>query len=46
MNFEFTEEHLMIQESAKDFALNEIAPSAIQRDKSAEFPAEIVKKNG
>lgn len=46
MNFEFTEEHLMIQESAKDFALNEIAPSAIQRDKSAEFPAEIVKKMG
>ena len=46
MNFDLTEEHLMIQESAKDFALNEIAPSAIQRDKSAEFPAEIVKKMG
>lgn len=46
MNFDLTEEHLMIQESAKDFALNEIAPSAVQRDKSAEFPAEIVKKLG
>lgn len=46
MNFNFTEEHLMIQESAKDFALNEIAPSAVQRDKSAEFPTEIVKKMG
>ena len=46
MNFNFTEEHLMIQESAKDFALNEIAPSAVQRDKSAEFPSEIVKKMG
>jgi len=46
MNFDLTEEHLMIQESAKDFALNEIAPSAVQRDKSAEFPYEIVKKMG
>ncbi len=46
MNFNLTEEHLMIQESAKDFALNEIAPSAVQRDKSAEFPSEIVKKMG
>ncbi len=46
MNFDLTEEHLMIQESAKDFALNEIAPSAVQRDKSAEFPSEIVKKMG
>lgn len=46
MNFDLTEEHLMIQESAKDFALNEIAPSAVQRDKAAEFPYEIVKKMG
>ncbi|MFZ1518519.1 MAG: acyl-CoA dehydrogenase [Ignavibacteriaceae bacterium] len=46
MNFNLTEDHLMIQESAKDFALNEIAPSAVQRDKSAEFPSEIVKKMG
>jgi alkylation response protein AidB-like acyl-CoA dehydrogenase len=46
MNFDFTEEHLMIQESARDFALNEIAPSAVQRDKSAEFPYDIVKKMG
>lgn len=46
MNFDLTEEHLMIQESAKDFALNEIAPSAVYRDKAAEFPAEIVKKMG
>ncbi len=46
MNFNLTEDHLMIQESAKDFALNEIAPSTVQRDKSAEFPSEIVKKMG
>lgn len=46
MNFNLTEDHLMIQESAKDFALNEIAPTAVQRDKNAEFPYEIVKKMG
>ncbi len=46
MNFDLTEEHLLIQESAKDFAQNEIFPSAVQRDKSAEFPYEIVKKMG
>ena len=44
MNFEFTEEQLMIQESAKDFAQNEIAPSAVERDINAEFPDQIVKK--
>lgn len=46
MNFDLNEDHLMIQESARDFAINEIAPSAMQRDKSAEFPYEIVKKMG
>jgi alkylation response protein AidB-like acyl-CoA dehydrogenase len=46
MNFEFTEEQIMIQESAKDFAVNEIAPTAVERDKNAVFPAEIVKQMG
>ncbi|MCW9065406.1 MAG: acyl-CoA dehydrogenase [Ignavibacteriaceae bacterium] len=46
MNFDFTEEQLMIQESAKDFAENEIAPTAVERDKKAEFPTEIIKKLG
>jgi len=46
MNFDFTEEQLMIQQTAKEFAESEIAPSAIERDKSAEFPHEIVKKLG
>ncbi|MCH9030253.1 MAG: acyl-CoA dehydrogenase [Bacteroidetes bacterium] len=44
--FEFTEEQIMIQESAKEFAVNEIAPTAIERDKNAVFPAEIVKQMG
>jgi alkylation response protein AidB-like acyl-CoA dehydrogenase len=46
MNFDFTEEQLMIQESARDFAQNEIAPSAVERDIKAEFPTDIVRKLG
>ncbi len=46
MNFDFTEEQLMIQQAAKEFAESEIAPSAVQRDITGEFPTEIVKKLG
>jgi len=46
MNFDFTEEQLMIQESARDFAQNEIAPTAVDRDIKAEFPNDIIKKMG
>ena len=46
MNFDLTEDQLLIQESARDFAQNEIAPSAIERDKSEKFPTEIIKKMG
>lgn len=46
MNFEFTEEHKYIKDTAKDFAENEIAPSAVERDITAEFPDEIIKKLG
>jgi alkylation response protein AidB-like acyl-CoA dehydrogenase len=46
MNFSLTEEQIMIQESAKDFAENEIAPTAVERDKNAIFPTEIVQKMG
>jgi alkylation response protein AidB-like acyl-CoA dehydrogenase len=46
MNFELTEDQIMIRDSAKEFAEAEIAPSATQRDIDAEFPGEIVKKLG
>jgi alkylation response protein AidB-like acyl-CoA dehydrogenase len=46
MHFDFTEEQSAIREAAKDFAENEIAPSAVERDLKAEFPYEIVKKMG
>jgi alkylation response protein AidB-like acyl-CoA dehydrogenase len=44
MDFLLTEEQKMIQETARDFARKEIAPTAIERDKNAEFPREIVNK--
>lgn len=46
MNFQFTEDQLMIQQTARDFATSEIAKSAVERDKNAEFPYEIVKQLG
>jgi alkylation response protein AidB-like acyl-CoA dehydrogenase len=46
MNFSFTEEQLMIKQTAKEFAESEIAPTAVERDLKAEFPYEIVKKLG
>ena len=46
MNFELTEEQLMIQETAREFAKAEIAPTVIERDKEAKFPSEIIKKLG
>ena len=46
MNFELTEDQIMIRDSAKEFAEAEVAPSAVQRDIDAEFPHEIVKKLG
>ncbi len=46
MNFDFTEDQLMIQQTAREFAETEIAPTAIERDKNGIFPGEIVKKLG
>lgn len=46
MHFDFTEDQLMIQSTAREFAREEIAPSSIERDINAEFPTEIVKKLG
>ncbi|MGE5403184.1 MAG: acyl-CoA dehydrogenase [Ignavibacteriales bacterium] len=46
MTFELTEDQMLIQQSAREFAESEIAPSAVERDKKSEFPSEIVKKLG
>ena len=46
MNFELSEEHLMIQQAAKDFAETELLPGVIERDNEQRFPAEQIKKLG
>ncbi len=46
MNFELTEEHLMIQQAAREFAQTELLPGVIERDDKQQFPAEQVKKMG
>jgi alkylation response protein AidB-like acyl-CoA dehydrogenase len=46
MDFSFTEEQLMIQQAARDFAQREIAPIAAEFDISGEFPAETIRKAG
>ncbi|MBU8891233.1 MAG: acyl-CoA dehydrogenase family protein [Bacteroidales bacterium] len=44
MNFDYTEEQLMAQQSARDFAQRELILDVIERDTKAEFPTEHVKK--
>jgi alkylation response protein AidB-like acyl-CoA dehydrogenase len=46
MDFNLTEEHLMIREAARDFAQNELLPGVIERDEKQHFPDELVKKMG
>lgn len=44
MDFELKEEHLMIQEAARNFANEVLLPTAIERDEEGRFPTEEVKK--
>lgn len=46
MDFTLSEEQLMIQEAARDFAQNELLPGIIERDDAQEFPTAQVKKMG
>jgi alkylation response protein AidB-like acyl-CoA dehydrogenase len=46
MDFKLTEEHLMIQQAARDFAQSELLPGVIERDEKQIFPAEQIKKMG
>jgi alkylation response protein AidB-like acyl-CoA dehydrogenase len=46
MNFELTEEQLMIQQTARRFAELELKPGVIERDELQKFPAEQVGKLG
>jgi len=46
MDFQLTEEHLMIQEAARDFARTELLPGVIERDNTQTFPTEAIAKMG
>ena len=46
MNFNLSEEHLMIRDAARDFAQNELLPGVIERDTNQTFPHEQIKQLG
>jgi alkylation response protein AidB-like acyl-CoA dehydrogenase len=46
MDFNLTEEQIMIRDAARDFAQTELLPGVIERDEHQKFPTEQVKKMG
>tara|TARA_B100000767_G_scaffold27928_2_gene24283 strand:- start:712 stop:1851 length:1140 start_codon:yes stop_codon:yes gene_type:complete len=46
MNFELSEEHIMIRDAARDFAQTELLPGVIERDETQTFPHQQIKKMG
>ncbi len=46
MLFNLTEEHLMIQKAARDFANDVLKPGVIERDEHQKFPVEEIKQMG
>ena len=44
MDFQLSEEQLMIQQAARDFAMNECLPGVIERDDQQKFPKEQIEK--
>jgi alkylation response protein AidB-like acyl-CoA dehydrogenase len=46
MDLQLTEDHLLIQKTAREFAQNEIAPIAAHFDETGEFPYETITKMG
>src|SRR6195256_5220603 len=44
MHFQLSEEHLMIQKAARDFAQHDCLPGVIERDEKQQFPREQVMK--
>ena len=46
MDFGLSEDHLLIQSAARDFAEREIAPAAQALDLSGDFPTENIRKAG
>jgi butyryl-CoA dehydrogenase len=46
MRFDFTEEQIMVRDTARDFAARELAPIAAELDQEGRFPAEKVAMLG
>lgn len=46
MDFTLSEEHISVQQAARDFAQNDLFPGVIERDIETRFPAAQVKKMG
>jgi alkylation response protein AidB-like acyl-CoA dehydrogenase len=44
MDFNLSEEHIMIRDAARDFAQTELLPGVLERDEKQKFPDELVKK--
>ncbi|MBN4085183.1 acyl-CoA dehydrogenase [Flavobacteriaceae bacterium AH-315-B10] len=44
MDFNLSEEHIMIRDAAREFAQTELLPGVIERDNIQKFPDELVKK--
>jgi butyryl-CoA dehydrogenase len=44
MNFDLTDEQLLIQEMAREFATTEVAPIAAEIDRNHRFPEELIPK--
>jgi alkylation response protein AidB-like acyl-CoA dehydrogenase len=44
MNFDLTEDQQILQQTVRDFCLNEIAPHSRRWDEEEKFPAEIIPK--
>lgn len=44
--FHLTEEHLAVQQAARDFAQNDLKPGVIERDSKGIYPSEQVRKMG
>ena len=46
MQFDLSEEHLAVRDSARDFARSELLPGVIERDEHQKFASDQVKKMG
>jgi alkylation response protein AidB-like acyl-CoA dehydrogenase len=44
MDFDLSEEHRLFRDTVRDFADNEVAPGALERDKTHEFPYDLIEK--